>query len=298
MAKGVPLGVIRDQDLLRQGNADRRAPLASWLAVITGNESPGAEAFARLSMPDRIASALVPAPRVILDEAAGLAEIARGFAESGSELIPVTAGGKLVGILRCSDLLGSLAATEARESDGRGALAETIARLDASFQRWKPETGPGSQPPDAPIPGTERRQVPSAAELRDLMANHQSEEVSHEKEERDRAAEETRQRVEEMLQSPVTEEEWQGFLDRAREAAERGDKESLLQFPSDLCTDGGRAINVVEPDWLETLRGKPAEIAARWESELKPKGFRLAARILDFPGGFPGDVGLFLGWGE
>jgi hypothetical protein len=33
---------------------------------------------------------------------------------------------------------------------------------------------------------------------------------------------------------------------------------------------------------------------------LKPNGFRLAARVrvLDYPGGMPGDVGLFLHWGE
>jgi hypothetical protein len=28
------------------------------------------------------------------------------------------------------------------------------------------------------------------------------------------------------------------------------------------------------------------------------QGFHLAARILDFPGSVPGDVGLFLAWGE
>jgi hypothetical protein len=31
---------------------------------------------------------------------------------------------------------------------------------------------------------------------------------------------------------------------------------------------------------------------------LKLNGFRLAARVLDFPGGMPGDIGLFLVWGE
>jgi hypothetical protein len=35
-----------------------------------------------------------------------------------------------------------------------------------------------------------------------------------------------------------------------------------------------------------------------WERDLKPRGFRLAARMVDFPGGMPGDIGLFLIWGE
>ena len=33
-----------------------------------------------------------------------------------------------------------------------------------------------------------------------------------------------------------------------------------------------------------------------FEKELKPLGFRTQARILDYPGGMPGTVGLFLRW--
>jgi len=36
------------------------------------------------------------------------------------------------------------------------------------------------------------------------------------------------------------------------------------------------------------------ELYARWCDQLSPRGFHLAARVLDFPGGKPGDVGLFL----
>jgi hypothetical protein len=32
------------------------------------------------------------------------------------------------------------------------------------------------------------------------------------------------------------------------------------------------------------------------ERDLKPNGFRLVARVLDFPDGLPGDIGLFLSW--
>jgi hypothetical protein len=72
----------------------------------------------------------------------------------------------------------------------------------------------------------------------------------------------------------------------------------LLRFPSQLCSDGGRAINVTEPDWPATLRGEAAEIYLRWERHLKPHGFHLTARVLEFPGGMPGDIGLFLSWGQ
>ena len=49
-------------------------------------------------------------------------------------------------------------------------------------------------------------------------------------------------------------------------------------------------------DWPKTLRGEAAEIYLHWERELKPRGFHLMARVLDYPNGMPGDIGLFLGW--
>jgi hypothetical protein len=89
------------------------------------------------------------------------------------------------------------------------------------------------------------------------------------------------------------------MLHRARKAAMHGENRfMLLRFPSALCSDHGRAINISEEDWPSTLRGEAAEIYLRWEHDLKPQGFHLTAEILDFPGGMPGDVGLFLVWGK
>ena len=33
-----------------------------------------------------------------------------------------------------------------------------------------------------------------------------------------------------------------------------------------------------------------------WKANLKPGGFSFAARIINYPGGLPGDVGLFFSW--
>ena len=112
------------------------------------------------------------------------------------------------------------------------------------------------------------------------------------------AAEKRKKRVEELLGRHVDEDRWTELMRRAREAAKAGNREfELLRFPSQLCDDGGRAINVSEEGWPETLRGEAREIYDRFEKDLKPQGFRLTAKILDFPNGFPGDAGLFLGWG-
>jgi hypothetical protein len=82
-------------------------------------------------------------------------------------------------------------------------------------------------------------------------------------------------------------------------AAEHGEKERLPpRFPSAFRIDDGRAINVHEPCWPTLPRGEPAEIYLRWERDLKPRGFHLSARTMDFPGGIPGDIGLFLVWAE
>lgn len=73
----------------------------------------------------------------------------------------------------------------------------------------------------------------------------------------------------------------------------------LLRFPSDLCSDGGRKIDVAEEGWEVTLRGEAAELYNRWRRELKPQGFGLSARIVSFEDqGIIGDLGLFLTWGD
>jgi hypothetical protein len=82
-----------------------------------------------------------------------------------------------------------------------------------------------------------------------------------------------------------------------KNAAERGEREVLaLRFPSDYCTDGGRAINSFEPDWPDSLTGFAKRAYEFWLKELEPEGYKLHAQIMDFPGGMPGDVGIYLRW--
>jgi hypothetical protein len=97
----------------------------------------------------------------------------------------------------------------------------------------------------------------------------------------------------------VSDSQWHQILHRAHEAAARGEFESLLlRFPAAMCADGGRAINVPDPEWPRTLRGEPAEVYLRWERDLRPRGFGIGARIINFPDGIPGDAGLYLIWGS
>jgi hypothetical protein len=80
-------------------------------------------------------------------------------------------------------------------------------------------------------------------------------------------------------------------------AAERGQSEvMIMQFPSEYCSDRGRAINNFEHDWSETLEGVAKRGYEIFQAEFKPKGYKLRAQILDYPGGMLGDVGIFLSW--
>lgn len=80
-------------------------------------------------------------------------------------------------------------------------------------------------------------------------------------------------------------------------AAERGESEFMvMRFPSNWCTDHGRAINNFHDSWPETLTGVAKVAYETYERELKNLGYRVRAQVLDYPGGLLGDVGLFLRW--
>jgi hypothetical protein len=82
-----------------------------------------------------------------------------------------------------------------------------------------------------------------------------------------------------------------------KSAAERGEREVMaIRFPSAYCSDGGRAINNFETGWPDTLTGFAKRGYEFWKKELEPQGYKLRAQILDFPGGMPGDVGIYLRW--
>jgi hypothetical protein len=82
-----------------------------------------------------------------------------------------------------------------------------------------------------------------------------------------------------------------------RRAADNGMTEVFVgRFPNELCTDRGRAINQSEPGWENTLTGLPKELMQFFEKYLKPRGYKIAFQIVDFPGGMPGDIGVTLKW--
>jgi hypothetical protein len=112
-----------------------------------------------------------------------------------------------------------------------------------------------------------------------------------------KAAEAQKQLSELFMTRQIQPDAMDRVMARVKQVAEQGHTEVMaFQFPSSLLTDGGRRINNFEPDWPESLQGFPKRAYEFWREHLQPLGYRLHAQVLDYPGGKPGDVGLFLKW--
>ena len=82
-----------------------------------------------------------------------------------------------------------------------------------------------------------------------------------------------------------------------RRAAEQGlDEAQIFTFPATYCNDHGRRINNNEPDWPLSLEGYAKKAYDYYDKELRPLGYKLRLQVLDYPGGMPGNIGLFLKW--
>lgn len=137
----------------------------------------------------------------------------------------------------------------------------------------------------------------TAAQLRETMAENEAERLRAELMAKTRAERALSDYTEHFLHDHLNRRDLAELRTRLIAAAARGAFDvMIMRFPSSLCTDEGRAINNGEPHWAETLRGKAHEAYMLWERVGKPNGFRMRAAIVDFPGGVPGDVGLFLDW--
>ena len=119
-------------------------------------------------------------------------------------------------------------------------LGEAVASMERCFLQGQHEgerAGPaGSPPSDAGL---------IAADFRCLVADHEKQEMRHRQEQRRAAAEPRERRVVELIEHHLSDDSWRTLVRQARLTAERGEKDFiLLRFPSQLCSDGGRVVDV------------------------------------------------------
>ena len=121
--------------------------------------------------------------------------------------------------------------------------------------------------------------------LREVLARRQKEEDEENQARQDFMAREIR---------PDGIERFNGWV---RRAAEQGrDEIEILRFPSQYCTDHGRAINNFEDGWPETLTGAARKVHDAYVQHLKTQGYKIRAQILNYPNGNLGEVGIYIGW--
>ena len=140
-------------------------------------------------------------------------------------------------------------------------------------------------------------QTPTAEELRMFLLRAQMAESDKRTAAKRKEQDEVSSFTEDFLRNQITEEEIAMVRRLVIDAVTNGQFEAMIySFPSSLCTDSGRAINSSDPDWPSTLQGKARELYEKYETYARPRGYRLHAMIINFPGGIPGDVGFFLSW--
>lgn len=282
------LGMVSEGDLVGRGDADRVARRDWWLALL-GNGQPLAEPIE--SLVARPVEQVMRAPVMTVEAQTPLREIAEMFLVYDIKRLPVMRGGRIVGIVSRSDLVRAVAATvpSPAKAHSLGGLASLFAGVMGSGSRPL-----GPQPAADPV--VVAPAVTAEAFLNLVSASKQAgqDEVVAAK---DQVKLEQERRVKEMLQEHVGALAWTALLERARAAAALGENSfELIRFPCDLCSDGGRKIDVAETDWPTTLRGEAAEFYARWDRDLRAAKFGLSAQLVDYIDGIPSNVAMSLTW--
>ncbi len=298
---GAPIGMISEGDLIGRNDSDRRLRRDWWLTLLAEGEELHPDFLASLREPEQAARNVMASPVVTVGEDTEISEIAKLLVSHQIKRVPVIRAGRVVGIVSRADLVRAMTAQEAATASAPprqgGLFAEAITSIEDRFRHLHGRNhtrGAIAQPP--PVAADEARL--NIGDFRSLVADFEQQKSEHKHADQEALIEQRRHRIAELIDQHISDPRWRQLVHQAHDAAAKGEREfMLLRFPSGLCSDGGRAINSEQTGWPQTLRGEAAEMFLRWEQDLKPQGFPITARVLDFPGGMPGDVGLFLDWG-
>ena len=283
------VGMVSEGDLIGRSDADRVARRDWWLTLLK-DVQPQIGTIAALAA--RPVEQVMHAPVLTIEARAPLHEIAEMLKVYDIKRLPVMQGDRMVGIVSRSDLVRAMAIQTPKPTMG-----ESVGGLLSLFKGMmqtdvRPENAPASAPPVV----AERPPV-TAGSFRELVTTAKQVGRDDAVAVKQLAALERERRIEAMLLEHLDKHLWVKLLDRAQAAATQGESSfELIRFPCDLCSDGGRKIDVAEIDWTSTLRGEAAEVYSRWERELRPGGFRLRAQIVEYLDGIPNNIALSLSW--
>jgi CBS domain-containing protein len=323
-----PIGMVSEGDLMKTDELRRNEQCRQWLERLAeGN--PLHLGFVDAVQHGRYVRDIMKRPVISVGQDAEIADVARLMETNNINRVVVVKSEQLLGLVSRWDIVRAVASERTASqfsllAQGGRSVASQMT-LDSRLMRparLEKGEGPSSDFASAPpipawlvrnrrpavtAPASPDRELNppatrlaklTAARFRAFVHEHEVQEDRQKTENRRAAIELRKQRIKELAGRRLTDQAWREMLDYAQRSAMQGMKEHMLiRFPSELCSDGGRAINAPDQNWPATLRGEPADIFARWTQELKPAGFQLAAQIIDFPDGLPGDAALFLIWG-
>ena len=134
-------------------------------------------------------------------------------------------------------------------------------------------------------------------DLNEIISDNEMKKMEEERQRRRKREQEQRDLREAFMSRDIHPEVMDRLNKVIRVAAEQGHKEvRVITFPASFCNDGGRRINNMLPDWPDSLEGFAKKAYEFYQKELRPLGYKLHAQVIDFPGGMPGEIGLFLKW--
>jgi hypothetical protein len=134
-------------------------------------------------------------------------------------------------------------------------------------------------------------------DLRMIASDAEIEKADEEKRFKEKKKQQEAELREAFMSRQVAPEAFERINNAVRIAAKNGNHQlQVITFPSSFCSDGARRINIADPEWPSTLTGFAKDAYDFYVKELRPLGYKLHADIISFPGGMPGDVGLFLTW--
>jgi hypothetical protein len=136
-----------------------------------------------------------------------------------------------------------------------------------------------------------------AEELNEIISDNEMKKMKEERKRKEKQKREQRELHDAFMARDIHPQVMERLNKAVRIAAEQGLKEvQVVSFPASFCSDGGRRINNMLPDWPDSLEGFARRAYDFYMKELRPLGYKLHAQVIDFPGGVPGEIALFLKW--
>ena len=274
---GRPLGVVSESDFRFSDVATRQKQREAFVKIFSGGQDMAAEYLDVLERQSETVAQIMAKPAICVDEAASIVEAADLMSARRIKRLLVLRGGVVVGVVTRADLLRLFAPQK------HVALPVTPEFFETAVQ--EAEGGkPAAAAPVTVAPGDV-----TAEELKNLVAEFERNKSRMHADAGKQAGEARKEQVKLLLKTPYTDHELAHLMAKSREAARRGEASvPALVFPAALCTDGGRAINLPDPDWPASSRARRRIFSCAGTSNCvrSASSFRRASSVFrtDFPG--------------